>query len=193
MQYSGRSSAQGMRKVYAYGYQLAGNGGEPIVTFNQFMIAYGGKDFITPDGKLHTDDPKVREAAIKALTKPEASFWMNPAYRIPLGRFPLVARFTSQETAANTPITEIVVNSLITNPLEGATVKAGAPVTVGGPSSQPVVLAAPPLRLPPVGAVGGAPPPAASGVSAIVRTSSVRPALSRTILSVTGSAGAVFR
>jgi len=30
---------------------------------------------------------------------------MNPAYRIPLGRFPIVARFTSQETAVNTPIT----------------------------------------------------------------------------------------
>jgi multiple sugar transport system substrate-binding protein len=61
--------AQGMRNVYAYGYQLAGNGGDPIVTFNQFMIAYGGKDFITPDGKLHTDDPKVREAATKGLVK----------------------------------------------------------------------------------------------------------------------------
>jgi len=70
--------------------------------------------------------------SIKALTKPESSFWMNPAYRIPLGKFPLVARFTSQETAVNTPITEIVVNSLITNPLDGAGVKVGAPVTVGG-------------------------------------------------------------
>src|SRR5438094_5835418 len=68
---------------------------------------------------------------IKALTKPEASFWMNPAYRIPLGKFPLVARFTSQETAVNTPITEIVVNSLITDPLDGANVRMG-PITVGG-------------------------------------------------------------
>ena len=42
-------------------------------------------------------------------------FWMNPAYRIPLGKFPLVARFISQETAVNTPITEMVVNSLITS------------------------------------------------------------------------------
>jgi multiple sugar transport system substrate-binding protein len=33
------------------------------------MIAYGGKDFITPDGKLHTNDPKVREAAVTALAK----------------------------------------------------------------------------------------------------------------------------
>jgi len=61
--------AQGMRNIYAYGYQLTGNGGDPIVTFHQFMIAYGGKDFVTPDGKLHTDDPKVREAAVKALVK----------------------------------------------------------------------------------------------------------------------------
>jgi len=61
--------AQGMRNIYAYGYQLTGNGGDPIVTFNQFMIAYGGKDFVTPDGKLHTEDPRVREGAVKALVK----------------------------------------------------------------------------------------------------------------------------
>src|SRR5262245_12263711 len=61
--------AQGMRNIYAYGYQLTGNGVDPIMTFNHFMIAYSGKDFITPDGKLHTDDPKVREAAVKALVK----------------------------------------------------------------------------------------------------------------------------
>jgi multiple sugar transport system substrate-binding protein len=59
--------AQGMRNVYAYGYQLTGNGYDPVMTYNHFMIAYGGKGFITPDGKLHTDDPKVREAAVKAL------------------------------------------------------------------------------------------------------------------------------
>ena len=63
--------------------------------------------------------------SIKAVTKPEAGFWMKAAYRIPLGRFPLVARFTSQETSVNTPITEIVVNSLITNPIDGANVRMG--------------------------------------------------------------------
>jgi len=61
--------AQGTRNIYAYGYQLTANGGDPIATFNAFMIAYGGKDFVTPDGRLHTDDPKVREAAVKALVK----------------------------------------------------------------------------------------------------------------------------
>jgi sulfite dehydrogenase len=68
---------------------------------------------------------------IDVLTRPQGGFWMNPAYRIPLGLFPLVARFTSQETATSTPITEIVVNSLITSHADGARVKAGK-VAVGG-------------------------------------------------------------
>jgi DMSO/TMAO reductase YedYZ molybdopterin-dependent catalytic subunit len=70
--------------------------------------------------------------SIKALTKPESSFWMSAAYRIPLGKFPLVARFTSQETATNTPITEMVVNSLISSPADGSNVKLGQPVSIGG-------------------------------------------------------------
>ena len=69
--------------------------------------------------------------SVTALTKPLGGFWMNPAYRIPLGAFPIVARFISQETATNTPITEMVVNSLITSHADGAKVKAGK-VTVGG-------------------------------------------------------------
>src|SRR6185295_17670568 len=69
---------------------------------------------------------------ISALTKPQGGFWMNPAYRLPLGKFPLVARFTSQETAANTPITEMVVNSLITSHADGANVRTGRAVTIGG-------------------------------------------------------------
>ncbi len=69
--------------------------------------------------------------SIQAVTKPFSGFWMNPAYRIPLGKFPLVARFTTQDTATNTPITEMVVNSIISSHADGATVKAGT-VTVGG-------------------------------------------------------------
>ncbi len=70
-------------------------------------------------------------ASIEILTKPLGGFWMNPAYRIPLGQFPMVARFTSQETATNTPITEMVVNSLITSHADGAQVKVGQ-VTMSG-------------------------------------------------------------
>jgi DMSO/TMAO reductase YedYZ molybdopterin-dependent catalytic subunit len=68
---------------------------------------------------------------INVLTKPQGGFWMNPAYRIPIGKFPVVARFTSQEYAPNTPITEIVVNSLVTSHRDGAKVKPGK-VTVSG-------------------------------------------------------------
>src|SRR5260370_40211092 len=69
--------------------------------------------------------------SIRRVTRPESGYWMTPAYRIPLGNFRVVARFTSQETAVNTPITEIVVNSLITSPADGANVKMG-PVAMGG-------------------------------------------------------------
>jgi DMSO/TMAO reductase YedYZ molybdopterin-dependent catalytic subunit len=63
--------------------------------------------------------------SVTALTKPQGGFWMNPAYRIPLGQFPVVARFITQENATTTPITEMVVNSLITSHADGAAVKSG--------------------------------------------------------------------
>jgi hypothetical protein len=66
--------------------------------------------------------------SIQAVTNPFSGFWMNPAYRIPRGKFPLVTRFTTQDTSENSPITEIVVNSLITSHADGATVKAGTAV-----------------------------------------------------------------
>ena len=69
--------------------------------------------------------------SVTALTKPLGGFWMKPAYRIPVGKFPVVARFASQEDATSTPITEMVVNSLITSHRDGAKVKAGK-VTVSG-------------------------------------------------------------
>ncbi len=69
--------------------------------------------------------------SLRAVTKPFDGYWMKTAYRIPVGKFPIVARFVSQETDVNTPITELVPNSLITSHPEGAAVKAG-PVTVGG-------------------------------------------------------------
>lgn len=69
--------------------------------------------------------------SIRVATKPFDGFWMKSAYRIPVGKFPVVARFISQETEVNTPITEMVVNSLITSHHHGATVKVGG-VTVSG-------------------------------------------------------------
>ena len=60
--------AKGMRKVYALGLQITTvgpNDGNNL--FAHFMIANGGQDIVTSDGKLHTNDPKVREAAIKSV------------------------------------------------------------------------------------------------------------------------------
>jgi multiple sugar transport system substrate-binding protein len=68
--------AKGMRKIYALGMQITtvgpndGNG-----LFQAFLIANGGKDILTPDGKLHTSDPKIREAAIKSCE------YMTTAYK----------------------------------------------------------------------------------------------------------------
>jgi len=66
--------AQGMRGVYSLGMQISANGVDPNALFNYFLIAYGGKDIVTKDGRLHLDDPKVKEAVIKALTYPAAAF-----------------------------------------------------------------------------------------------------------------------
>jgi len=60
--------AQGMRHLYACGLQITTvgpNDGNNV--FTHFLIANGGEGIITPDGKLHTDDPKIREAAIKSV------------------------------------------------------------------------------------------------------------------------------
>ena len=66
--------AQGMRNVYGLGFQLAAIGGDSNARFNDFVIAYGGQDIVTKDGKLHLDDPKVRKATIEALTYPTTAY-----------------------------------------------------------------------------------------------------------------------
>ena len=69
---------------------------------------------------------------IAAVSKPFDGFWMKTGYRIPVRKFPLVQRFISQETAVNTPLTEMAVNSLITSPNDGARVEAGRKTAISG-------------------------------------------------------------
>jgi Mo-co oxidoreductase dimerisation domain len=69
---------------------------------------------------------------IDAVTKPFDGFWVKSAYRIPTGKFPIVQHFDTQVTAANEPITEIVVNSLIAAPVDGQQVRNNQPVDVAG-------------------------------------------------------------
>jgi DMSO/TMAO reductase YedYZ molybdopterin-dependent catalytic subunit len=70
--------------------------------------------------------------SIDALSSPYKGFWMNPAYRIPKGRFPVVDRFVTQDTETTTPITEMVVNSLIVAPAQPAAARPGETVEVRG-------------------------------------------------------------
>jgi len=70
--------------------------------------------------------------SLDLATKPFEGFWMKSAYRIPKGKFPVVDRFLTQEQDATTPITEMVVNSLVTAPVDGETLPAGKPATVTG-------------------------------------------------------------
>ncbi len=65
---------QGERNIYGLGLQVTTNGVDPNNTFHYFLAAYGGKDIVTPDGKPHFDDPKIKEAVIKALTYPATAY-----------------------------------------------------------------------------------------------------------------------
>jgi hypothetical protein len=57
--------------------------------------------------------------SITVSKAPLTNFWMKAAYRVPAGPFPVVHPFTSQATETTLAITEMVVNSLIADPLEG--------------------------------------------------------------------------
>lgn len=59
---------QGMRRTFGIGLQVTTvgpNDGNNL--FYHFMIANNGEDLVTKDGKLHVNDPKVREAAIHSV------------------------------------------------------------------------------------------------------------------------------
>ena len=66
--------AQGTRNVYGLGLNVTTNGNDPNNVFNYFLTAYGGRDLVTQDGKLHIDDPQVKEAVIKTLIYPTTAY-----------------------------------------------------------------------------------------------------------------------
>jgi sulfite dehydrogenase len=61
-------------------------------------------------------------SSIEVSTKPLTNFWIQKAYRVPAGMFPVDLPFTSQNDSATWPITEIVVSSVIAAPIDGAKV-----------------------------------------------------------------------
>jgi DMSO/TMAO reductase YedYZ molybdopterin-dependent catalytic subunit len=70
--------------------------------------------------------------SISVVAKPFDGFWMKTAYRVPKGAFPTAAGFASQDSDVNTPITDIMVNSLITNIESGARFSLGQPIDAHG-------------------------------------------------------------
>ncbi|MBL6988084.1 MAG: molybdopterin-dependent oxidoreductase [Methylobacter sp.] len=69
--------------------------------------------------------------ALNVISKPFDGFWMKSAYRIPKDRFPS-GQFSSQETETAMPITEMVVNSLITNLEDGQTLSNSKSIEIKG-------------------------------------------------------------
>ena len=52
-----RSCAPRASASIGLGYSLATKDSDSTYLFNQFLVAYGGGGIVTPDGKLHVDDP----------------------------------------------------------------------------------------------------------------------------------------
>jgi DMSO/TMAO reductase YedYZ molybdopterin-dependent catalytic subunit len=99
--------------------------GAPLPHYNGFPIRLIVPGWTATYWMKHLD-------SIEAWTKPFAGFWMKGAYRIPTGEFPVVQHFLTQMTAANEPITEMVVNSMITAPAQGHTLRAAETAEVRG-------------------------------------------------------------
>lgn len=68
---------------------------------------------------------------IRIVPKAFDGFWMKTGYRVPTNAFP-GARFASQERTDTTPITDILVNSLVTSHVSGARLPRGQRAEVRG-------------------------------------------------------------
>jgi Oxidoreductase molybdopterin binding domain/Mo-co oxidoreductase dimerisation domain len=99
--------------------------GAPLPHFNGFPIRLIVPGWTATYWMKHLD-------GIEASTKPFAGFWMKGAYRIPTGKFPVVQHFLSQMTAANEPITEMMINSMITAPENGHSMRVAATTEIRG-------------------------------------------------------------
>jgi DMSO/TMAO reductase YedYZ molybdopterin-dependent catalytic subunit len=69
--------------------------------------------------------------SIQLSTRPLDSFWMQKAYRVPAGMFPVDHPFPTQDNQTVWPITDMVVNSVVADPIAGTRLPA-AGFTVQG-------------------------------------------------------------
>jgi DMSO/TMAO reductase YedYZ molybdopterin-dependent catalytic subunit len=99
--------------------------GKPLPHWNGFPVRLIVAGWTGTYWMKHLTDLEVR-------SKPLGGFWMNPAYRVPAGKYPAADPFKTQETPANTPITDIVVNSFVTSIRDGQRYHMGQVVDVAG-------------------------------------------------------------
>ncbi len=99
--------------------------GKPLPHFNGFPVRLVVPGWTATYWMKHL-------ATVEAVTKPFDGFWVKSAYRIPIGRFPVTQHFLTQMNEASEPITEMVVNSVVTAPAAGHKAKAGRPLEIRG-------------------------------------------------------------
>ena len=58
--------------------------------------------------------------SIQLSSKPLDSFWIQKAYRVPASMFPVDRPFPTQDNQTTWPITEMVVNSVVADPIAGS-------------------------------------------------------------------------
>lgn len=89
-----------------------GMNGQPLPHYNGFPVRAVVPGWTATYWMKHVDRIVLR-------TTPEDNFWMKAAYRVPKGLFPTDLAFTTQVTEANEPITQIMVNSLVSSHRDG--------------------------------------------------------------------------
>lgn len=99
--------------------------GAPLPHLNGFPIRLVVPGWTATYWMKHLD-------TIEASTKPFTGFWIKSAYRIPTGTFPIIQHFQSQVAAANEPVTEMVVNSMITAPADGHAMRTNETAEIRG-------------------------------------------------------------
>ncbi|MDP3838334.1 MAG: molybdopterin-dependent oxidoreductase [Methylococcales bacterium] len=98
--------------------------GEPLPHWNGFPVRLIVSGWVATYWMKHLTE-------INVISKPLDNVWMKTAYRVPKNLF-AGGQFRSQEIETTVPITDIAVNSLITNLLEGQTLPALKPLEIKG-------------------------------------------------------------
>ena len=90
--------------------------GKPLPLLNGYPLRLVVPGWSATYWMKHVTDLELRSSRFDG-------FWMTTEYRLPRGLFPVERGFLSQETAATSPITENVLNCVVTNVRDGDTVK----------------------------------------------------------------------